>query len=48
MHGFGVYVWNHDQSKYSGSFVENAMEGFGILTYKDGRKYEGFFKADKK
>lgn len=24
------------------------MEGFGVITYKDGRKYEGFFESDKK
>lgn len=26
---------------------ENLMHGFGIMSYMDGRKYEGFMSQDK-
>ena len=29
---------------YEGSFLDNKKEGFGILTYADGKVYKGEFK----
>jgi hypothetical protein len=48
MHGFGQYFWSHDESSYCGSFIENKMEGFGIMIYVDGRRYEGYYVDDKR
>ena len=33
---------------YKGYWKNNMMEGRGIYTWKDGRKYEGEYKLDKK
>jgi hypothetical protein len=48
MEGFGRYFWASDKSVYQGYFVNDFMQGFGVMTYADGRFYKGFFRADKR
>ena len=44
----GVYYFAESERTYEGNFSQNLFEGKGKLTYKDGRQYEGDFKAGKK
>lgn len=53
--GFGYYFEILDQplspfgkiKEYEGDFVHNKKEGFGTAIYKDGSRYQGFWKNDK-
>jgi len=40
MHGKGKFKWP-DGKQYMGCYVNDKMEGFGVLTYEDGRIYSG-------
>eukprot|EP00347_Sterkiella_histriomuscorum_P003252 403365008 len=40
-HGYGVL--ESSDYKYEGNWFENVKEGKGVTTWKDGRKYEGFY-----
>ena len=33
---------------YSGAWLNNQLNGYGFLTWPDGSKYEGNFKAGKR
>lgn len=39
-HGKGTYMWN-DNSKYTGDWFENKINGYGVYEWPDGRRYEG-------
>ena len=40
------YTWKAltvlGEASYTGEWLDDKMEGFGIYTYKDGTKYEGY------
>jgi hypothetical protein len=36
----GIYKWN-DGSEYRGEWDDNKINGFGMYTWLDGRKYVG-------
>ena len=38
--GFGDFEWGNG-SRYSGTFVDNRIEGKGTYEWSDGRKYTG-------
>ena len=42
MPGFGKYIWP-DGKTYEGEWQLNKMRGKGVLTMKDGTRYEGVF-----
>ena len=37
----------HFKKKYYGNYINNLKEGFGCFFWKDGNKYEGFWKEGK-
>lgn len=54
-HGFGKFTWA-DKSTYNGQFIENNIDGKGIIVclicvgvyqWSDGRKYDGDWKNNK-
>merc|ERR1712061_817460 len=49
IHGMGRYLWPNwpDGHEYSGQYVLDRKEGFGIFLWPDGRKYEGFWLRGK-
>ena len=46
MHGYGFYVYA-DKTEYVGQFESDKKSGFGIYTWTDGRKYEGWWSEGK-
>ena len=40
-HGEGTYYFADDIMIYKGEWQNGRIEGYGICTWKDGRKYEG-------
>lgn len=46
--GQGVYYFADIDKTYTGEFRMSNMEGRGVETWADGRRYEGEFKAGKK
>ena len=34
--------------EYDGNFAENKKDGYGEMTYSDGKSYKGEFKSDKR
>ena len=44
----GIYFFAESEKTYEGQFAANVFEGNGKLSFKDGRRYEGQFKAGKK
>lgn len=48
IHGFGFYLTAKMDKSYTGSYVDNKMEGFGVMQWTDGRRYRGFWKEDMK
>ena len=34
--------------QYDGNFVDNKKDGYGEITYSDGKSYKGQFKNDKR
>ncbi|KAL4445510.1 hypothetical protein ABPG74_004584 [Tetrahymena malaccensis] len=50
MNGKGTYFYNEssDCKKYEGEYVNDKMEGFGVLEWRDGDRYEGYFKNGQK
>jgi len=44
----GIYFFAESEKTYEGQFAANVFEGTGKLSFKDGRRYEGQFKAGKK
>jgi hypothetical protein len=36
-------IWN-DGKKYSGSWTDGKIEGFGTMVWDDGKKYSGLWK----
>ena len=44
MQGYGTF-WMSDGWKYLGDFHKNKLEGFGIMEWASGKKYEGEFKG---
>ena len=43
-HGKGKFTW-FDKSVYEGDFFENEMEGDGVQSRPDGRRYTGSWKG---
>ena len=43
MDGTGKIIYS-DGSSYNGSFKMNKKDGFGIYSFQNGYKYEGFWK----
>lgn len=37
-----------DQRVFIGQWKNNSMHGYGVFSWKDGKKYAGFYKNDKK
>ena len=33
---------------YKGNFIDNKKDGYGEMTYTDGKSYTGFYKDDKR
>ena len=44
--GHGTFKYA-DNSKYIGQYVDGEKEGKGVMTYSDGKRYEGTFKNKK-
>uniref|UniRef100_A0A2A4JFP6 MYND-type domain-containing protein n=1 Tax=Heliothis virescens TaxID=7102 RepID=A0A2A4JFP6_HELVI len=49
MHGAGDYRWRylgaeHSASTYEGRFYNNAMHGYGMMSYPDGRVFDGIWQ----
>src|SRR5205807_1227668 len=44
LHGWGVKLFLENGYKYVGEFFEGDRQGTGVLTWPDGRRYEGQFK----
>jgi hypothetical protein len=40
LHGFGTYTVP-ESCKFKGKFLKNKANGPGVLTWSDGRKYDG-------
>lgn len=40
-HGSGKYIFSEGRGKYDGDWVEDEMEGVGIMQYREGDVYEG-------
>ena len=43
-HGRGTY--HHQGDTYTGDWVQDAMEGAGVMVYSSGAKYDGQWKAN--
>jgi len=40
-HDYGSLINQNDGSKYEGLWVDDVKSGRGIITFEDGRKYNG-------
>ena len=45
--GKGEIKYLDEEINYKGDIINGNKNGFGILEFKDGTKYEGEFKEDK-
>ena len=46
--GLGVLNKQSEGAVYRGQFSKNLRHGEGVQTWRDGRKYEGCFRGDKR
>ena len=43
-HGEGTLIDKEAGLRYEGNWVSDEMQGFGVIRYDDGEKYEGNFR----
>ena len=48
MHGTGTFTWEQSGTEYIGGFKDHKKHGTGVIVYKDGRRYGGDWKNDKR
>ena len=46
LHGFGYYVTPSMDKNFSGYYFEGSILGYGVMQWKDGRKYKGDWQGD--
>lgn len=46
-HGKGTFTWGTSGNKYTGYFLNDKRQGYGVYTWLDGNRYEGEWLNDK-
>lgn len=46
-HGFGIQYWHALKSLYIGQFDLDKISGLGVLTHRNGDRYEGYWRDDQ-
>jgi hypothetical protein len=47
INGVAEYHWAGQKKTYKGEWILNKMEGYGVMEWEDGRRFEGSYLNDK-